>query len=382
MKLPKHLFAIFCFFASAALSAQSGTAADSIFKTTGFYFYTDQDFFVDKYNEDRNYTMGVNLGIFGPVADQNFLGMPWLRKKVDKFSGVDQHHCANNQFNFPGFSVFVSGFTPLNLDTLNPIIGDRPYASLVCLSSSYVSANRLMGWAVLSELNVGMLGLQLAPDFQIKVHEEHWLGSTRPTPRGWHNQISNGGEPTLMYRIGYRKRLLEQFWKVEKWPNAKRFQLIGTAETMLGYYTNASVGVEAKLGFFSNNFWEMASGTSLGGNQQGQGQPKIKSPFVEAYLYAAFRQRVVGYNALLQGQFRRTAYRMGASDIERLVGEYDLGIGARIWKINIQLGVISGRSPEYRGDYARPHIWGSFLLRASWDMRFKYTERECPEENE
>ena len=84
MKLQKPYFALLFFFVSTALSAQEGTSADSIYKTTGFYLYTDQDLFVGKHNEDRNYTMGVNLGIFGPVADRNYWGLPWLRKKVDK----------------------------------------------------------------------------------------------------------------------------------------------------------------------------------------------------------------------------------------------------------------------------------------------------------
>ena len=373
---------LYCFLTATTLSAQTGlepSRSDSVSKPTGFYLYSDQDRFFDKYNEDRNYTMGANIGIFGPVADKNYLLFPWLRKKVDVLFGVDQLHCRNNQLNFPGFSLFISGFTPLNLDTINPIIGDRPYASLLAFSSSYLSADDLSGTAILSELNVGLLGLGIAPNVQTYIHENHWLGSTRDVPRGWHNQISDGGEPTLMYRIGFRKRLIEQRWDPEKWSNVKRFQVVGTAEGMLGYYTNAAIGVEAKLGFFSNNFWDMASGTSLGGNQAGKGA-KIKTPCIEGYLFAALRQRVVGYNALLQGQFRKTAYRMGAPDIERLIGEYDFGIGIKVWKINLQWGVISGRSPEYRGEEARPHIWGSFLLRFAWDIDVKYEEKFCTEE--
>jgi len=378
----KPLLLFWLLFAATFLYGQpSGTAADTVSKPTGFYLYSDQDRFLNKYNEDRNYTMGVNLGIFGPVADKNYLVVPWLRKKVDHLLGVDQLHCPNNQFIFPTFSLFVSGFTPLNLDSAIPIIGDRPYGSIVALTSGYVSANRRKGFAILSELNVGMLGTGIAPKVQTFIHERHWLGSTRPVPQGWGNQISDGGEPTLMYRIGYRKRLLEQPWPSKKWQNIKRYQVVGTMEGMMGYYTNVALGIEAKFGFFSNNFWEMASGTSLGGNQGGLGERPAKAPLLEVYAFGALRERVVGYNALLQGQFRNTAYRMGAPDIERLVGEYDFGIGARIWKVNIQWGIISGRSPEYRGAYARPHIWGSLLVRATWNIDVKYEERECAGQN-
>ena len=61
--------------ASSELRAQTEGSADEdtnfivqeIPRSLGFYLHTDQDAFQNAFNEDRNYTMGVSIGVFGEL---------------------------------------------------------------------------------------------------------------------------------------------------------------------------------------------------------------------------------------------------------------------------------------------------------------------------
>lgn len=359
-----------------AFVCEQAVSQDDFANVSGFYIYSDQDVFLKKFNEDRNYTMGLHLGVFGPFADENYLGIPFLRKKVDHFFGFDSIHCENDPLTRASVVLYGSGYTPLAIEQTDPIIGDRPYASLLMLGAGYLSVNEPSNYSLLTEFNLGMLGLNHAKEAQSYIHKNHWFGSTRPVPQGWHNQISNGGEPTLLYRIVFRRMLFQNDWsKSIRNYRMHRFQVTGIGEGMLGYYTNVALGMEARTGLFSNPFWEMVSGTSTGMNQYPN--PKKKPPAVEIFAFGALRARLVGYNALLQGQFRKSVYRMKASEINRVIGEYEWGIGLRLWNIQLLYGIIAGRTPEYTGDFARPHIWGNALLRVNWTVKSKKERTPC-----
>ena len=370
---------VFCFLAlciPAILFSQDPETEEAFVRAAGFYIYSDQDVLVNKFNEDRNYTMGLHLGAFGPFADKNYLAIPYLRKKIDHFFGFDSIHCENDFLTRASITLYGSGYTPLDIAQSEPIIGDRPYASLLMLGAAFLSVNEPSNYSLLTEFNIGALGLGHAREAQSYIHRNHWLGSTRPIPQGWHNQISEGGEPTVLYRVVYRRLWFENDWKKYfRGYSMHRFQLIGIGEAMLGYYTNAAFGVEARAGLFSNPFWDMISGTSTGMSQYAN--PKKKPPFFEAFAYGALRSRLVGYNALLQGQFRSTAYRMNASAINRLIGEYEWGLGLRLWNVQLLWGIQAGRSAEYSGDFARPHIWGTAMIRVNWTIEKKEEGSPC-----
>ena len=284
--LPTLMLVFYSFF---NLNAQE---TDNIYRyPAGVYIYTDQDIFPDlihpkrkvAFNEDRNYTMGMIIGYFGMTANSNYWGVPLLRKQVDRFLGFDCWHCENDAISRASMFILGNAFTPLDIERTDVVEGDRPYASLLLLGSSFTSADDDAGLSITTELGIGALGLNHGKVFQSTIHREHWLGSTRPVPLGWHNQISNGGEPTFLYRVNFRKRFFEQNWNSEKYPAQHRFQLIGTGEGMVGYYNNVAAGVEARVGYFSNPFWDMVSGVGTGMNQNPSTQ--VRQAPVEFFLF-------------------------------------------------------------------------------------------------
>jgi hypothetical protein len=338
----------------------------------GFQILIEQDFFSKKYNEDRNYTMGVSLNLLGRKTDSFYFLVPIVRRGIEKLLGITPMF--GNKINTHStFYLACGAFTPLDLEQTKPIVNDRPYASILYLGSRYISVIESdptkKPYSITSEVNVGLLGTNIGKAVQSYIHEKHIAGSVRPVPRGWHNQISNGGEPTLMYRLQYQQQTFESHWKrplnneEPEGEKFKRFQIVTQAESMLGYYTNVAVGAFARFGFFRNPFWDLTGGLGSGSNQNPPAQNKKP---VEFYVFGGLRGRLVGYNALLQGQFRKSAHTFSAVKINRLIIEYEWGLVARWRWITLMYEPYVGRSPEYFSEENRQHIWGNFLIRVNW----------------
>jgi hypothetical protein len=336
----------------------------------GFFIHVDQDFFAKKYNQDRNYTMGATIAVLGPATDSACFGIPFLRRKFERLLGLDT--LFGQRFNTrSAFYLACGAFTPFDLAASAPVRNDRPYGSVLYFGSRYISVIESNPFAkpysITSELNVGLLGTHIGKAVQSHIHEKYF--PERPIPRGWSNQISDGGEPTAMYRLQFQQRTIETQWRLKYDPkneeseSYKKFQFVTQAEGMLGYYTNLSVGAFARFGFFSNPFWDLTGGLGSGSSQNPV-NPNRRLP--EFYLFGGLRARAVGYNALLQGQFRRSAHRFKASQIDHLVAEYEYGAVLRYRWIALLYQPIVGRTPEYLGDTRRQHLWGTVLLRVVW----------------
>lgn len=393
MKLKLLKFALpgicFIFFGSLSIAQVSPPGVDDIpqfYDTTyvksGVYAFTDQDVFRPKFNEDRNYTMGIQIGAYGDWTNRKKLIIPYLRDRIDQYLGLDSLHQLNSAINRPTIFFYGSGYTPLAIDSVNPIIGDRPYGSLVGIGSSMTSVKELTGpgnphpWALTTSFHLAVLGLNVGREAQSYIHRNHWFGSERPIPVGWHNQISQGGEPTLLYQVLTRRSLYQkQYFSPFRDKQMNRLQVNATFEGMAGYYTNVAAGVEARFGMFSNPFWDINTNAGSGMNQGASQTGREALDGLEWYFFGALRGRLVGYNALLQGQFRKSVYTLNATQIERLIEEYELGIGVKIRHVHILWTIIAGRTPEYRTAFARPHIWGSFQIRYNF-QKMKVTPIE------
>jgi hypothetical protein len=143
-----------------------------------------------------------------------------------------------------------------------------------------------------------------------------------------------------------------------------------TGQGSLGYYTELNGGMTARLGLFRANFWELQSSpmqtTSRVPPVQGartRGSGKHSWFDAELFGYGLLRPRVIGYNVLLQGQFRRSVHEFSASEIERLVTEFEAGLTTTLQFGGSHLVATwvtpAGRTPEFMGPMARTHTWGA-----------------------
>jgi hypothetical protein len=213
-----------------------------------------------------------------------------------------------------------------------------------------------------------MLGLHQARNSQTWLHRRLRARSGEETPYdplGWHNQISEGGELTALYRVGYERRLLGDLSGPD---NRKHFQVTGGFGGSGGYYTNANLAVNTRVGWFTSDFWEFTPGAMNVATQNlGTGRRRF-TPEWELFLFAGARPRLNIYNALLQGQFKESVHTV---EIRHEQVEWDLGVAAFIPSLHLQVtwNALAGRTPEFTGGRPRTHTWGSVVATYAWPVR-------------
>jgi len=347
----------------------------------GFSLFVDQDSvypWLGPWGGDQNYTMGVGLQLTGRIVRP----VAWPLRQVDALFGLGRLHgrlARESTALLPGdvpayfeshsLTLANGGFTPRRLDLAEPIPDDRPYASILSLTAGRSTIDPYGRRVLRTELTLGVLGLNLAKSVQTSIHTKRRRANQRKDPSavtpydpaGWPNQISDGGEPTAKYTATWLQALSEST------PHDFTLQLEGS----LGYYTNAAVGFVGRVGWLRSDFWTVQTNPLAAVNQglrdQGGGDgsrvPRRdrSRDKPEAYLFGAARVRLVAYNELLQGGFRRSAVELEDTEIERVLRELDAG-ATLSWKGLSATISLTRRSPEYRVGEPRTHTWGGIYL--------------------
>ncbi len=315
---------------------------------------------------DDNYSAGLEIRVNGRIVARAGLTRPL--EGLDWLTRVGRRHTRGTR-RFHSAQAIGLAYTPDVLDTDEPQRDDRPFASFVGLAVRRTSVHgpRLdRAWS--SEFVVGALGLDAARRVQTILHRtRRWMtGNPTPVdPLGWTNQISDGGEPTALYRVGYERLLAGAGAGAAR----KHWQVTGALDGSVGYQTNASGAIAARVGAFSSEFWEFSSGIRSAG--VGRQQPvAVGVPRWEFFAFGLARPRVVGWNALLQGQFRDSVHTVR---VKRLIGEWEGGVGASLpmgpWHLQTVWQFVQGRTTEFVAPKARLYTWGTIMLMVSREAR-------------
>ncbi|OAN92795.1 hypothetical protein A8B84_16920 [Marinobacter sp. EhC06] len=280
--------------ASSALAE----SADSVLALS-----TDNDLFAPT-QTDRDYTAGVAITYSSNSED--FIGNPVSRVSQGLDSFVFPY--LGQEVGSPqsaALELGVYGFTPEEIKESAIDRSDRPYSSLVYLSSSqsYQALGVDSGWT--TSMTVGVLGLDVFKSGQNAVHKV--VGSDRAN--GWDHQISNGGEPTFRYSAAYHRYL------DASQPNQ---QLKVTYFGSVGYLTEFGAALVFRDGLISSPdnrfnpelmaYGERAPGVSAPGGR-------------ENYFWGGVSVKARAYNAFLQGQFRDSDHELDANDLNILLAE-------------------------------------------------------------
>jgi hypothetical protein len=338
---PHHLLpATILLLIGLLLACPSILAAPQRDRGVGVYF--DQDLFVPYVNEDRDYTMGLAVEFFWD-KDDGIYPLDGLAGRVGRWMGMG----GADDSVVTSFIVGTVNFTPDNLSNPAPIMNDRPYASLIYLGNKRVRASKTS--AVAAEALVGVLGTDVAREVQLKLHG-WWRSATDNNvpvdPQGWNNQISDGGELTARLRFSNSRLRAE---------SAGLWDVATTWAVSLGYQTNVSLGVSGRLGRIGSAFWSIPFDPV----NRGSFLPSLSEN--EWYVWAAYRARLVAYDALLQGQFRHSAVTISADQIERLLHEGAVGVTAAFGPAQMTFSV-NAKSAEFKQSSRREHFWGSLNL--------------------
>jgi hypothetical protein len=339
-KPPYLLFAVVLLFAGLLLACTVLQAAPQRDRGVGVYF--DQDLFIPYVNQDRDYTMGMAIEFFWDKED-GIYPLDGMAGRVGRWMGMGG---ADDSI-VTSFIVGTVNFTPDDLSDPDPIVGDRPYASLLYLGNKRVRASKTS--AVAAEALVGVLGTTVAREAQLKLHG--WWRSAADSdepvdPQGWDHQISDGGELTMRMRFSNSRLRAE---------SAGLWDVATTWAVSLGYQTNASLGVSARLGKISSAFWSIPFDPV----NRGSFLPSLSDN--EWYLWAAYRARLVAYDAMLQGQFRHSDVTISAQEIERLLHEGAVGVTVAVGQALMTFSV-NAKSAEFKQSSRRAHYWGGLSL--------------------
>ena len=207
--------------------------------------------------------------------------------------------------------------------------------------------------AWLSTLTFGFLGLNAAEYIQEALHAV----TDSDVANGWDNQISSGGEPTLMYTLSTQRNHISNV------NTTRRHQLKTAYEANAGFSTEINASLSWRWGRIHTPWWSFNPQHSeyiqLGvpvvatGSQAGKG---------ELYVWAGTTFKYRFYSSLLQGQFRESIVKLSRDEVEKLLAQVWLGV---TWEFadNVRgSSFYRASSKEFKGPNAHNPVWAGLVI--------------------
>jgi len=343
----------------------------------GFEMSVDQDYFSDflrdENNENRNYAISLRLGIYGEIADNIYLGLPWVRQKVDGFlidnilynSGFREETESHN------FVFITNGFSPslisdevagfqLAVDGGYDLATDRPFSSFTGFRSTrriqgskrFAHTARQLDLAITSSFTFGFASLGLVQGV------ENIFGKNRPDANLWDRnddasyptgQVMRAPSPMFMYSISAEAVI---------WKPIKKVLVQVRPEVNLGYYTNIGVGIDFGKVMNVDRHVDNLSYTDT----NNPGLISVNNENIGFSLVAGLTSRVAFYNAHVNGY-----YGLSKGDNFRSFGGlrkfvFEGYIGAKLQlfkKVEFNFS-INQRTTEFTNAPRPRPMWGTF----------------------
>jgi len=316
--------------------------------TSSWAFAFDNDVLVPGHR-DQDYTYGLNFTQTGASTRVASLALNEPLIVIDDWIGFE-HSSLSTQETFSR-EVGVFGFTPEDITVSEANSDDRPYASLVYLSSSREQVDLVDNVAWKSTLTVGVLGLGLVGELQNIAHQ----GTNGKSAQGWNNQISEGGELTGRYIIA-RQKYFASFSEI--------VEVKSTVQASVGYLTEASWSLSMRTGRIHSP-WSSFNPELASYGEKSSYSSSAKS-VSEHYFWTGVAIKTRAYNAFLQGQFRDSAVTYEHHQLNPLLVEAWAGYTFAFRQGYRISYVLRGHSSEIKdGAGDRNLLWGGIIIARS-----------------
>lgn len=329
----KKIFLCIVYFVAVSFTLKSQSKEKSI-HSSGVSFAIDEDFFVKRLglNKDRNYTLGLHFSMFNSNWNSIFSEVLKINKSECTLLPSE-------------FSFDVVAFTPNIISKEEIQYNDRPYSNVLFLSLKRHGVNKVNTEYYSKTFYVGVLGTGVANYFQTGIHR--LMGSVEP--EGWQNQISDGGEPTILYT---RKKM--NLFSV----NSELFQMYHGYTYNLFYITGITYNLGFRFGKYNKKNWLYDMSGFIGSTSTKTNRKILGKKKNEFYFYCNLNTNLNVYNASLHGQFRETNYRLPYSKTGFLTIDTSLGVAFSLGKTTLSI-YHKLRSPEiWDVNYKYWHNWG------------------------
>ncbi len=330
-------------FADETVSAYPAKQIHHIAKENSWGFSFDNDIFVPG-QRDQDYTYGANIHMAGAIAAQHWLSLHRPLNAINEAFNLKQPRVSKT---IHKIEYGLLGFTPEDITLKAPAPDDRPYASLVYVSSSTETYDYARDISWNSSITLGLFGLNIVGKLQEYVHEE----TDGDKPQGWDHQISEGGELTARYTLS-RQSLFYQ--------GSRGFEVKHSAHASLGYITEASWSLGARYGDIHTSWTSFNPELISYGEQSAQSS---KTKLREHYLWGGLAVKARVYNAFLQGQFRDSAVEYKHEELRHGIIEAWLGYTLAFengFRLTYSLRGHTSEIKEGTGD--RNLLWGGVNL--------------------
>lgn len=300
-------------------------------------------------SRDQDYTYGINFTQTGSKAHAASVSLNKPLLVLDEWLGNERNSLSMQETFSREIGLF--GFTPEDISTSQANPSDRPYASLIYISSSREQIDLVDNVAWKSTLTLGALGLNVVGELQNVVHEV----TSSERPQGWDNQISDGGELTGRYVIA-RQKFLEGF--------SDNLEVKSTIQASAGYLTEASWSLSFRKGRIHSP-WSSFNPELASYGEKSSYSSNAKA-VNERYFWAGVALKARAYNAFLQGQFRDSAVTYDHDQLNPLLVEAWAGYTFAFkqgYRISYVLRGHSSEIEEGAGD--RNLLWGGIIVARS-----------------
>ena len=294
---------------------------------------------------DQDYTYGFNVTSTGKRAKNQWASLHRLLARLNRRIGLDAQ--TGTAISASKFEYGLFGFTPEEISRAEPIEDDRPYASLIYVSSTteHYDSLREVSWQ--STLTLGVMGLGIVGDIQDVVHS----AAGWKIPEGWDNQISDGGEPTVRYSVS-RQHLM--------FKSGSGLELKDTWQGSIGYITEVSWSLSTRAGKIHTPWVSFNPELTSYGEKS---IPNTTAKISEQYVWAGVSLKLRAYNAFLSGQFRRSAVTYRSDEINHAIVEAWIGYTLALTDgYSFTYSIRAHSSELKRGSGDRTVIWGGVLL--------------------
>jgi len=309
-----------------------------------FSLVIDNDILVPN-STDQDYTGGINFSYVAEKANHSAFYFADALDFIDGALGVSE-----SKLNLYGVEAGLYGFTPSDTQQVEITSDDRPYSSLLYFSNLHerVDLEKQQAWQ--TRLTFGFLGLDIFENLQEGIHNI----TASQQPKGWHQQVSDGGEPTFRYQVS-RQSAIDL--------GLSNFELKHTQQLSLGYISETGLSVSGRYGQFNSSWWNFNPEMSSYGEQRNS----LSGDAGERFLFFGGAVKLRAYNSFLQGQFRQSEHSLSHSQLNHVIAEAWAGYTHSLSN-GFQLSyIIRAQSSEIKNGVGdRSLIWGGISLSKSF----------------